>query len=286
METFKNIYETNCYLNITEAETDNSKQFDNKTLKKIIDVIVKLVIGSSTGKIKPSDLEKITNADTDPIKFKQAISQANESYLAEEGIAQNLLNEDVLTEDEKAYKDIVDTYIVNIGRYFVELERDLADLKFDATKYPEANLLLKDIAKTLRNRKIQKVDTKADRIKHNIGKFVGGAITNTAIFGSINAILTSIGLNPYVVKAITGATTSILRDIRKGDTKDKKAMLKRALIAAGLSIALKSALDLLNTSMPNEVKEPVKDMVKNIQDHQVVKNKPNLNITKGKVYDF
>lgn len=284
METFKNIYENNCYLNITEANEDNSKQFDNKTLQKIVDVIVKLVVGGSTGKIKATDLEKITNAGTDPNKFKESIAQANESYLTEE--QKDLLTEEILTEDEKAYKDIVDNYIVNIGRYFVELERDLVDLKFDGAKYPEADTLLKDIAKTLKNRKIKKVDTKADRIKHNIGKFVGGAITNTAIFGSINAILTSVGLNPYVVKAITGATTSILRDIRKGDTKDKKAMLKRALIAAGLSIALKSALDLLNTTLPTEVKEPVKDMVKNIQDHQVVKNKPNLNITKGKVYDF
>lgn len=62
---------------------------------------------------------------------------------------------EVITEDEKAYRDIVDAYIINIGKYFVELEKDLKDLEFDSKKYLEIAAEIKEIKKLLRNRKIK-----------------------------------------------------------------------------------------------------------------------------------
>lgn len=62
---------------------------------------------------------------------------------------------EIINEDEKAYRDIVDAYIINIGKYFIELEKDFKDLKFDPKQYPDVAVELKEIKKLLRNRKIK-----------------------------------------------------------------------------------------------------------------------------------
>lgn len=62
---------------------------------------------------------------------------------------------EIITEDEKAYQDIVTKYINNIGRYFAELEKDFKDLKFDSKQYPEVASELREIKKLLKNRKIK-----------------------------------------------------------------------------------------------------------------------------------
>ena len=144
---------------------------------------------------------------------------------------------------ENAQKKI-EKFKNNIGRYLAELNRDLTDLKFDATKYPEVNKALTDLTASLQQGGIDAVDTKMDKFTHGVGKFVGGAVTNAAIFGGLNMALG--GMNPYVAKGISGAAASVLRDIRKGNTKDKAGMLKRALLGAGIGVTIQGAGDLIS----------------------------------------
>jgi len=142
-------------------------------------------------------------------------------------------------------KQYIDNFKNNIGRELAESQRDMKDMKFDPAKYSDIQKDIDKVQKTLKtDGGINAVDTKWDRFTHGVGNVVGnigGFAATAAAFTGLNAVLGSTGLNPYAVKAISGAASSLLRDI-KNDKLDKGSV-KRALIGAGIGLAVQGASD-------------------------------------------
>lgn len=131
-----------------------------------------------------------------------------------------------------------------IGRSLAELDRDLKTLRYDPAKHPEVDKVLTDVRNTVGGEGIEKVDTKFDRAVHGAGKFATGAVRNAAMFAAISGSLGAAGVaNPYAAKAISGAATSVLRDLSKGQL--NKGSVGRAVLGAGIGTAIQGASELI-----------------------------------------
>ena len=158
--------------------------------------------------------------------------------------------------------------ISRLDHYKYELSQALGALDADMKKRTDrdkggpVDAAIKDfqttIAQFTRDGKLEGTRTRWDKIKD----WAGSAATTAATYLALGTVAPAIAVGGRLAHgAVRGAATSVLRDLARGNV-DKKGMLRRALIGAGLGGAASYA----SGAIGDYIQDQYGDQIQNIKD--------------------
>ena len=155
----------------------------------------------------------------------------------------------------------LDHYKYELSQALGALDADMKKLTYRDKGGP-VDAAIKDfqttIAQFTRDGKLEGTRTRWDKIKD----WAGSAATTAATYLALGTVAPAIAVGGRLAHgAVRGAATSVLRDLARGNV-DKKGMLRRALIGAGLGGAASYAMG----AAGDYLKDQYGDQIQNIKD--------------------
>ena len=155
----------------------------------------------------------------------------------------------------------LDHYKYELSQALGALDADMKKLTYRDKGGP-VDAAIKDfqttIAQFTRDGKLEGTRTRWDKIKD----WAGSAATTAATYLALGSVAPAIAVGGRLAHgAVRGAATSVLRDLARGNV-DKKGMLRRALVGAGLGGAASYA----SGAIGDYIQDQYGDQIQNIKD--------------------